>query len=87
MVTLFGLFAEIERTLVSLRTKEALAAAKAAGTRVGRPPGSLGKSRLDGKHEEIKTLLHLKVSKASIAKIMGVDRTTLAHFIHSRHLG
>jgi hypothetical protein len=35
MVTLFGLFAEIERTLLSLRTKEALAVAKAAGKRLG----------------------------------------------------
>jgi DNA invertase Pin-like site-specific DNA recombinase len=57
IVTLFGLFAEIERTLLSLRTKEALAVAKAAGKRLGRPRGILGKSKLDGKKEEIKTLL------------------------------
>ena len=73
IVTLFGLFAEIERTLLSLRTKEALAVAKAAGKRLGRPQGRLGKSKLDGKKEEIKTLLALRVSKASIAKITGVD--------------
>ena len=47
IVTLFGLFAEIERTLLSLRTKEALAVAKAAGKRLGRPRGTLGKSKLD----------------------------------------
>jgi DNA invertase Pin-like site-specific DNA recombinase len=81
MVTLFGLFAEIERTLLSLRTKEALAVAKAAGKRLGRPRGTLGKSKLDGKKEEIQTLLALRVSKASIAKITGVDRATLSHFI------
>ena len=86
MVTLFGLFAEIERTLLSLRTKEALAVAKAAGKRLGRPRGTLGKSKLDGKTEEIKTLLALRVSKASIAKITGVDRATLYHFLHSRRL-
>src|SRR5712691_6708992 len=85
-VTLFGLFAEIERTLLSLRTKEALAAAKAAGKALGRPRGALGKSKLDGKKEEIKTLLALRVSKASIAKITGVDRATLYHFIRSRGL-
>lgn len=44
MVTLFGLFAEIERELISLRTKEALAAARAAGKRLGRPQGRLGAS-------------------------------------------
>jgi DNA invertase Pin-like site-specific DNA recombinase len=86
IVTLFGLFAEIERTLLSLRTKEALAAARAAGKRLGRPPGALGKSKLDGKEQEIQTLLGLQVSKASIAKITGVDRSTLYHFMQSRHL-
>ena len=86
IVTLFGLFAEIERPLLSLRTKEALAAARAAGKRLGRPPGALGKSKLDGKEQEIQTLLGLQVSKASIAKITGVDRSTLYHFMRSRRL-
>ena len=86
MVTLFGLFAEIERELISLRTKEALAAARAAGKRLGRPQGRLGTSKLDGKEAEIRRLLALSVSKASIAKITGVDRSTLYHFIRSRHL-
>jgi DNA invertase Pin-like site-specific DNA recombinase len=86
IVTLFGLFAEIERELLSLRTKEALAAARAAGKRLGRPPGALGKSKLDGKEREIQTLVGLQVSKASIAKITGVDRSTLYHFMQSRGL-
>ena len=86
MVTLFSLFAEIERELLSQRTKEALATARAAGKRLGRPPGSRGKSKLDGKEREIQNLLGLDVSKASIAKITGVDRSTLYHFIRSRGL-
>jgi DNA invertase Pin-like site-specific DNA recombinase len=86
IVTLFGLFAEIERELISLRTKEALAAARAAGKRLGRPQGRLGASKLDGKEVEICRLLALRVSKASIAKITGVDRSTLYHFIRSRRL-
>jgi len=53
---------------------------------LGRPRGALGKSKLDGKKEEIKTLLALRVSKASIAKITGVDRATLYHFMRSRGL-
>jgi DNA invertase Pin-like site-specific DNA recombinase len=86
IVTLFSLFADIERELISLRTKEGLAAARAAGKRLGRPKGKLGWSKLTGKEEEIQKLLQLKVSKASIAKITGVDRSTLAHFLRSRHL-
>ena len=86
MVTLFGLFAEIERELISLRTKEGLAAARASGKRLGRPKGKLGSSKLNGKEAEIQRLLTLKVSKSSIAKITGVDRSTLYHFIRSRNL-
>jgi DNA invertase Pin-like site-specific DNA recombinase len=84
MVTLFGLFAEMEQELLSLRTKEALAAVWAEGRRLGRPPGTHGKSKLDGKEGEIQTWLGLRVSKASMAKITGVDRSTLDHLIGSR---
>ena len=86
MVTLFGLFAEIERDLISERTREGLIAAKANGKMLGRPKGTLGQSKLDGKETEIRHLLSKKVSKASIAKILDVSRTTLQHFIISRNL-
>lgn len=86
MVTMFGLFKEIERDLISMRTKEGLAAAKASGKKLGRRKGALGKSKLDGREDEIKRLLDLDVSKASIAKITGVDRSTLYNFIRSRGL-
>lgn len=86
MVAMFGLFAEIERDLISERTREGLAAAKAKGHLAGRPKGSLGQSRLDGREAEIKMLLGKKVSKASIAKIMDVSRSALFHFIRSRAL-
>ncbi len=84
MVTMFGLFAEIERDLISERTREGLAAAKAKGRLLGRPKGSFGHSRLNGKEAEIRILLGKQVSKASIAKIMDVSRSTLLHFIRSR---
>ena len=86
MVVLFGLFAEVERDLISERTKEGLAAARARGQLLGRPKGSLGTSRLDGKEGEIRMLLEKQVSKASIAKIVGVSSTNLRHFIRTREL-
>ena len=86
MIALFGLFAEVERDLISQRTKEGLAAARAKGRLLGRPKGALGKSKIDGKKEEIRMLLEKTVSKASIAKILGVSRTALHHFIRTRNL-
>jgi predicted XRE-type DNA-binding protein len=46
----------------------------------------LGKSRLDGNEEEIRMLLQKEVSKASIAKIVGVSRPTIHHFVRTRKL-
>ena len=67
MIALFGLFAEVERDLISERTKEGLAAARAKGRLLGRPKGSLGTSKLDGKEEEIRMLLEK-------TGLQGVDR-------------
>jgi len=86
MIALFGLFAEIERDLISERTKEGLAAAREKGKLLGRPKGTLGKSKLDGRKDEIVMLLQKDVSKASIAKIMEISPTTLHHFIKTRKL-
>ena len=86
MITLFGLFAEIERDLIAERTKEGLAAARAQGRLPGRPKGVLGTSKLTGREAEIHSLLAKTVSKASIAKILGVSRSTLHAFIQSRRL-
>ena len=83
---MFGLLAETDRELVSIHTREGLAVARGKGKKLGRPKGSLGRSKLDGRTEEIRRLLALGVSKGSIAKIMGVGRTTVVHFIKSRGL-
>ena len=83
---LFARLAQIETFLISQRTQEGLAQALAAGKKLGRPKGSLGRSKLDPQKRKIKRLLALGVSKASIAKIVGVHRSTLGHFIKSRGL-
>ena len=86
MITLFSLCAEIERDLMAERTKEGLAAARAQGRLPGRPKGVLGRSKLTGREAEIQSLLAKTVSKASIAKMLGISRSTLHHFIQSRRL-
>ena len=86
MIVLFGLFAEIERDLIVERTKEGLAGARARGKRLGRPKGARGKSKLDGKEDDIRAFLQKGVSKASIARIMEVSPTTLHHFVRTRKL-
>jgi DNA invertase Pin-like site-specific DNA recombinase len=80
----FGLSAEIERNLISQRTKEALARKKAEGVVLGRPKGrktSPQKHKLHGKEVLIDELLKQDVSKRQIAKICKVDRNTLARFL------
>lgn len=67
MITMFGLFAEIERDLISERTKQGLQAARARGKILGRPKGP-GKSRLDDLRPEIEALLKNGSSKTFIAK-------------------
>jgi len=86
MARMFCLLAETDRKLVSIHTKEGLDAARDKGKKLGRPRGSLGKSKLDGRINEIRRLLALGVPKASIARTMGVEIGTLHRFIKSRKL-
>ena len=85
----FGLSAEIERNLISQRTKEALARKKAEGVVLGRPKGkksSPDKYKLSGKEVLIKELLKNGTSKRKIAKICKCDRNTLDRFIALKEL-
>lgn len=78
----FGLSAEIERNLISQRTKEALARKKAEGVVLGRPKGrKSSKVKLSGKEEYIKELREQGVSISEIARIYKVNRNTVSAFI------
>lgn len=77
VVTLFSLFAELERDLISLRTREALAAKKAQGVRLGKPEGTIQASKFDKDRERIEELLGLGLSVRKIADLLG----------YSNHIG
>lgn len=71
MITLFSLFAELERDLICLRTKEALANKKAQGIQLGKPKGTVQKSKFDKDVVKIKELLALGLSVRKIAIFLG----------------
>jgi DNA invertase Pin-like site-specific DNA recombinase len=77
IVTLFSLFAELERDLISLRTREALAAKKAQGVRLGKPVGTIQASKFDKDRERIEELLGLGLSVRKTASLLG----------YSNHIG
>ena len=84
----FGLSAEIERNLISERTKDALARKKANGLTLGRPSGSKNKNKkLHGKEEMINEMLESKISKSKIALKLKVHRNTLNTFIDETSVG
>ncbi|GJM64860.1 resolvase [Persicobacter diffluens] len=86
-VTLFSLLAELERDLISIRTKEALAIKKQQGIRLGKPKGTLQKSKFDKDLDQIKELLTLGVSIRKIASILGYTNPTgIARYIKTRQL-
>jgi len=85
MVTMFGLFAEIERDLISQRTRDGLAAARAAGKKLGRPKGAFS-SKLDAHRKEITEWRQKGVSKASLAKMYDVGKSTMAGFLKTRNI-
>ena len=79
--TIFALVAQIERELISLRTREALHARKQAGVKLGRPQGK-GKSKLDEHSADILRLVALKVPKTIIAKQYGCSVGNLYNFLN-----
>jgi DNA invertase Pin-like site-specific DNA recombinase len=76
----FAMAAEIERDLISSRTKEALRAKKASGVKLGRPKGP-GKSKLDQFKPEIEALLKNGSTQVYVAKRYGTTPANLCNWI------
>ena len=87
MITLFSLFSELERDLISLRTKEALASKKAQGVVLGKPKGTVQKSKFDKDAHKIIELLGLGLSVRKIATFLGyTNHIGLNTYIRKRQL-
>jgi DNA invertase Pin-like site-specific DNA recombinase len=81
----FSMASEIERDLISKRTREALQVKKQNGMKLGRPRG-VGKSKLDPYRVEIEALLKNGSTQKFIAKRYGTTEANLHHFLKQRGL-
>src|ERR687887_2435641 len=83
----FSLSAEIERSMISSRTKEALARKKSEGKKLGRPKGRLSSvTKLTGKDDLIREYLAKKIPQTVIARLLNVNRLTVRNYIRTRKL-
>lgn len=77
----FGLVAEIERNLISMRTKEALALKRAEGVRLGRRPGSDVKMQvIRDNSARIEAMLASGMTVTKICRKIGISRNTWYKF-------
>ena len=86
-ITMFSLMAELERDFISSCTKEALSAKKSQGVVLGKPKGTIQKSKFDKDRDRIKELLGLGLSARKIAKLLGLkNHIALNTYIKKRKL-
>lgn len=88
LLAIYGYFAQTEREIISQRTKQGLAAARASGKKLGRPKGAKNKNRvLDPFKDEIKKYLDMGLMQTNILKIINaqlekkISLTSLRYFI------
>ena len=79
----FSLVGELERQLISERTKNSLKRLKDEGKRLGRPRG-LSYQKLEKKHNKIVELINKGISKAEIARLMDCSWITIHRYIKSK---
>ena len=79
-----GLSAEIERNLISERTKLGIANARKNGKQIGRRKGQIPRLKLDGRENEIIRLRKQNVSKSRCAILLNVSRITLLKYMRCK---
>ena len=83
----FSLSAESERSMISSRTKEALARKKSEGKQLGRPKGKFSSvTKLTGKDDLIREYLDKKIPQSVNARLLNVHRLTVRNYIQTRKL-
>lgn len=85
LASVFSMASMIELSFIRERTKEGLRRARLNGKRLGRPPGSTGRLKLDDRSDEIKGYLAIGLPKRKMAKVLGVAYNTLDRFIGRRN--
>lgn len=87
VLTIFSMLAELERDIISLRTKEALASKKQQGISLGKKAGIIQESIYDKKKDEILLLLSKKISVVDISRIIGIGKPrSLMIYLNRRNL-
>ena len=85
---MLSLFAHLERSMISRRTKEALAAKKAQGVLLGKPKGTIQSSQFDKDRQRIVELLSLGLSvrKIALEHLRYGDPSSLHYYVRTRQL-
>ncbi len=77
----------LEKDLMSLRTKEALSAKKLNGESLGKPKGTIQKSKFDKQRDKIEELLSVGLSVRKIAKLLGYNNHIgLNNYVKKRNI-
>lgn len=81
LITIFGLLTELERDLISMRTRESLQRIRASGVKLGKPRGLVQHSKLDPHVDKIKELLKARISVAGVARALDSSRHNLTRYL------
>lgn len=87
ILSVISMTVSLERELMSLRTKEALTAKKLDGIALGKPKGTIQKSKFDEQREKIEELLSVGLSVRKIAKLLGYNNHIgLNNYVRKRNI-